>query len=144
MMGQVKEHSPQGKYQCTADLLFYRFEFDQSGKTAVHSAKAKQLNPNKIKKRSAIQNNYKYKVSEYCLPILSVILPPTYGERSLIRWDSSWQPKIEACFFFEVFMCVPEKLNYQLKVNDQVALKMGTSLIRFDLKSIEVITFQLL
>ena len=45
-----------GKYRCTADhLLFDRFGLDQTSKTLVHATHAKQLNTNKINRRSAVQ-----------------------------------------------------------------------------------------
>ena len=55
-MGLSTEHSPLGrKYHCMAHLLFDWFGFDQTSKTVVHSTEAKQLNPSKINRRSAIQ-----------------------------------------------------------------------------------------
>ena len=47
-----------GKYHCTADLLFDWFGFNQTSKTVVHSTWAKQLNPNKITRRSVVQCHY--------------------------------------------------------------------------------------
>ena len=44
-----------GKHYCTADLLFEWFGFDQRSKTVVNSTKGKQLNPNKINRRSVAQ-----------------------------------------------------------------------------------------
>ena len=41
-------------YHCMADLLFEWFGFDQTSKTVVHAAKAKQLNPNKHIRKSAV------------------------------------------------------------------------------------------
>ena len=38
-----------------ADLLFDWFGFDQTSKADSNSTQAKQLNPNKISKRSAVQ-----------------------------------------------------------------------------------------
>ena len=40
-----------------ADLLFDWLEFDQTSETVLHSTKAKQLNPNKLNKRSAIYSD---------------------------------------------------------------------------------------
>ena len=44
-----------GEYHCMADPLFNWFGFDQTSKAVSISTYAKQLNPNKINKRSAIQ-----------------------------------------------------------------------------------------
>ena len=44
-----------GKYHCMADLLFDWFVFDQTCKYLSKSTKAKQLNPNRSNRRSAIQ-----------------------------------------------------------------------------------------
>ena len=49
-----REHQLKGKYHCKAELLFDLFGFDQTSKTVIHSTLAKQLNPNKINRRSAI------------------------------------------------------------------------------------------
>ena len=43
-----------GKYHCTADHLFDWLGFDQTSKVVVHSTEAKQLNTNKINRRSAV------------------------------------------------------------------------------------------
>ena len=43
-----------GKYHCTSDLLSDWFGFDQTSKTVVCATEAKQLNPNKINRRSAV------------------------------------------------------------------------------------------
>ena len=44
-----------GKDHCMADLLFDWFGFNQTSKAYQNSTKAKQLNPNKINRRSAVQ-----------------------------------------------------------------------------------------
>ena len=36
-IGLSREHSPKGKYHCTADILFDRFGFNQTIKTVVQS-----------------------------------------------------------------------------------------------------------
>ena len=52
---KAKNTHHMGKYHSTADLLFDWFGFDQTSKADANSTKAKQLKPNKIYKRSAIQ-----------------------------------------------------------------------------------------
>ena len=44
-----------GKYHCMSDLMFDWFGLDQTSKTVVNSAEAKQLNLNKQSMRLAIQ-----------------------------------------------------------------------------------------
>ena len=44
-----------GKYHCTADRLLDWFGVNQASKSTVTSTKAKQLNPSKQNKRSAVQ-----------------------------------------------------------------------------------------
>ena len=44
-----------GKYHCTAALLFDRFGSDQTCKSLSNSTQAKQPNPNRSNRKSAVQ-----------------------------------------------------------------------------------------
>ena len=64
---------------CTADLLFDCFGVDQTSKAVANSTKARQLNPKKINRRSAVQwyfpNNPTsptFDVQVYLWPILQI------------------------------------------------------------------------
>ena len=66
-----------GKYHCTSDLLSDWFGFDQTSKTVVCATEAKQLNPNKINRRSAV----------ILLPIKLVFShPPPPSTTYYLRW----------------------------------------------------------
>ena len=53
-----REHSPKGNYHwIMSELLFDGFGFDQTSKTVLYSSKGKQLNPNKMNRRSAVLNH---------------------------------------------------------------------------------------
>ena len=49
-----REHSVKGNYHCSADLLLDGFGLDQTSKAVAHLTRAKQPNPIKINRRSAV------------------------------------------------------------------------------------------
>ena len=95
-----------GKYRCTADLLLDWLSVDTTSKSVVHSTSAKQLNSNKINRRSAVQAKWILLLEE----TLVIKMRACFTDRSNFYLD-----KFIQLFFFKsllVVLLAPRVVEY--------------------------------